>query len=142
MYTFSPMTERVQRVREKYRSTKPYLDTCRYRIVLDFYQKHRNIRGNMKRALNFANLCEKLPVWILDDDMIVGRWTETYKASALYPEYGLNWLTPELEADTLKDRDSDPYQYTEEDRKFLLETISFWDGESLGDMVRSYIPDE
>ena len=142
MYTFSPMTERVQRVREKYRSTVPYIDTCRYRLVLDFYQKHRNIRGTMKRALNFENLCDKLPVWILDDDMIVGRYTETYRASALYPEYGLNWLTPELEDNSLRTRDSDPYQYTDEDREFLLETISFWDGESLGDMVRSYIPEE
>ena len=142
MYEFQPMTERVQRVREHYRTTIPYLDTTRYRLVLDFYREHKNIRGTMKRALNFANLCDKLPIWIMDDEVIVGRYTETFKASALYPEYGLNWLIPELEADSLSTRDSDPYHYTEEDRQFLLETAHFWDDESLGDMVRSYIPEE
>jgi len=142
MYEFCPMTERVQRVREHYRTTTPYLDTHRYRLVLDFYRNHRNIRGAMKRALNFANLCDNLPVWIQDDEVIVGRYTETFKASALYPEYGLNWLIPELEENTLCTRDSDPYNYTEEDRQFLLETARFWDNESLGDMVRSYIPEE
>ena len=142
MYEFQPMTERVQRVREHYRTTTPYLDTYRYRLVLDFYRSHKNIRGTIKRALNFANLCDNLPIWIMEDEVIVGRYTETFKASALYPEYGLNWLIPELEADSLSTRDSDPYHYTEEDRRFLLETAHFWDDESLGDMVRSYIPDE
>ncbi len=141
MYEFAPMTDRVQRVREMYRTTTPFIDTWRYRLVTDFYKTHRSLRGNLKRALNFANLCENLPIWIRDDELIVGTYTETFKASALYPEYGLNWLIPELEADLLPKRDSDPYQYTAEDREYLLATASFWDGESLGDMADHYIPE-
>lgn len=141
MYEFGPITPRVQQLREKYRTTIPYLDTNRYRLVLDFYRENRYLRGTLKRALNFANLCERLPIWI-NDDVIVGRYTETYKASALYPEYGIGWLIPELEADSLAKRDSDPYQYTKEDREFILATAHFWDNESLGDMVRPYLPDD
>ena len=89
MYEFSPMTDRVQRIRKLYRDTIPFIDTWRYRIVTDFYKANRHLRGNLKRALNFANLCEKLPIWIRDDELIVGAYVETFKASAMYPEYGL-----------------------------------------------------
>ena len=57
MYEFSPMTERVKRVRERYRSTVPFIDTARYRIVTEFYQQHGEITGILKRAMNFRNLC-------------------------------------------------------------------------------------
>ena len=43
MYQFSPMTERVQRLRERYRSTIPFVDTARYRIVTEFYMQHGEI---------------------------------------------------------------------------------------------------
>ena len=86
MYEFSPMTDRVQRVRQLYRDTIPFIDTWRYRIVTDFYKENRHLRGNLKRALNFANLCEKLPIWIRDEELIVGAYVETFKASALVTE--------------------------------------------------------
>ena len=104
MYEFSPMTERVQRVRARYRDTVPYLDTNRYRLVTEFYQTHRNLRGNLKRALNFANLCENLPCWVHEDELIVGSYTKTFKGSALYPEYSIRWIVPELLDGTLSTR--------------------------------------
>ena len=140
MYEFSPMTERVQRVRARYRDTVPYLDTNRYRLVTEFYQTHRNLRGNLKRALNFANLCENLPCWVHEDELIVGSYTKTFKGSALYPEYSIRWIVPELLDGTLSTRDNDPYLCTEEDKQYILDTVEFWDGECLNALVNPYIP--
>ena len=74
MYKFSEMTPRVQRVRKLYRDTVPFLDITWYKIVTDFYKEHRNLHGNLKRAMNFANLCEKMPIFIRDEDLIVGTY--------------------------------------------------------------------
>ena len=37
MYELKPMTLRVQRIRQKYRTTKPRIDINRYRLVTEFY---------------------------------------------------------------------------------------------------------
>lgn len=141
MYEFSPLSPRVERVREKYRTTTPFLDTWRYRLVTEFYMEHRNVDGVMKRALNFLNLCQKMPVFIHEDELIVGSYTETFKGSALYPEYSIRWLVPELEDGSIATRDADPYQYREEDRRYILDTAGFWDGECLCAKVNPYIPE-
>lgn len=141
MYEFSPMSPRVKRVREKYRTTTPFLDVWRYRLVTEFYMGHRNVDGVLKRALNFHNLCQKMPVFVRDDELIVGSYTETFKGSALYPEYSIRWLIPELEDGSIATRDADPYQYREEDRCYILETAGFWDEECLCAKVNPYIPE-
>ena len=142
MYEFSPMTERVKKVRALYRDTIPYIDTNRYRIVTDFYKEHRNMTGNLKRAYNFANMCEKIPCFLRDEDLIAGAYTATYKASALYPEYSVSWIIPELESGLLSTREDDPYWVTDEDKQYILDTYKFWDEECLNALVNPYIPEE
>lgn len=142
MYQFSSITPRVERMRAKYRDTIPYLDINRYRLVTEFYQANRNLIGPLKRAKNFANLCEKMPIWIREDDLIVGTYTATYKASALYPEYSVRWIVPELEDRSLATRENDPYKFHEEDRQYILDTVDFWDEACLCAKVDPYIPME
>ncbi len=141
MYTFSPISQRVQRVREKCRTTTPYVDINRYRLVTEFYMANRNLTGNLKRALNFENLCDNLPVCIREDEMIVGTYTTTYKATALYPEYSIRWIVPELLDGTITNREVDPYLITDEDKQYILDTCDFWDDECLCAKVNPYIPE-
>ncbi len=141
MYEFSPLSDRVKRVRARYRDTVPYLDIERYRLVTEFYMNNRNVEGPPKRALNFKNLCEKMPIYVREDELIVGSYTASFKASALYPEYSIRWIIPELEDGSIATRDADPYLYREEDRAYILETASFWDEECLCAKVNPYIPE-
>ena len=53
MYTFSPITPRVARIRERYRTTQPAMDLARYRLVTDFYQEHGEINGILRRTKKF-----------------------------------------------------------------------------------------
>ncbi len=140
MYKFSPITERVQRRREMYRTTVPYVDTARYRVVTEFYMSHRELSGNLRRAYNFKNMCEKLPVVILDDDIVLGNYVTTYRASALYPENSIDFLLAEL--DTLQDRESDPYRITDEDKAYIRETGDFWMQECMNSKLNPYIPEK
>ncbi|MBQ4309397.1 MAG: hypothetical protein II772_06685 [Lachnospiraceae bacterium] len=140
MYTLSPITERVERIRAKYRDTVPFVDTTRYRIVTEFYTTHRNLSGNLRRAYNFKNLCEKIPCTIHDDEVIVGSYTQTYKATALYPENSIDWMITEIQTGSLWEREVDPYQITEEDKEYILATADYWLGECMNSKMDPYIP--
>lgn len=140
MYQFQPMTSRVEKLRRQYRDTVPFLDIHRYKLVTEFYMQHRNLTGSLKRAQNFKNLCENLPCWVREDELIVGSMTATFKGSALYPEYSVRWICPELEDGSLATRSTDPYQFREEDKRYILDTVGFWDEECLCAKVNPYIP--
>ena len=140
MYQRSPMTERVQAIREKCRSTKPAIDISRYRLVTEFYMNNPQLTGILKRAKNLRNLFEKLPVTINDDELIVGWQGVKYRSSALYPEVSWTWFMEELRTNNFRTRGVDPYELDEEDEKYLLETGDFWLKNNMSAIVNEYYP--
>ena len=141
MYELSPMTPRVQKMRKLYRETVPYVDITRYRLVTQFYMDNPNIDGILKRALNFRNLCERLPCVIHDDEMIVGSYVTKYRATALYPENSIDWLIDELNSGLLWTREVDPYLIDDEDKEYILSTADFWLGECMNAKLNPYVPE-
>ena len=141
MYEFSPMTERVRKMRELYRDTVPYVDIHRYRLVTEFYMENPQIDGALKRALNFRNLCEKIPCHVYDDELIVGAYVTKYRATALYPENSIDWLIEELNSGLLWTRETDPYLITDEDKEYVLSTADFWLGECMNAKLNPYVPE-
>ncbi len=140
MYKLSPVTDRVRKMREKYRSTRPKICIARYKIVTDFYMENPQLQGILKRAKNFKNLCEKLPVLINEDEVIVGWQAASYRACALYPETSIHWLLDELRAGSIPKRDVDPYIVDPKDAEYVLSTGDFWLKECLSAKVDEYIP--
>ena len=140
MYKLSPLTDRVARIREKYRTTRPSICTARYRIVTEFYQENPQLQGILKRAKNFKSICERLPVLINEDEVIVGWQAAKYRACALYPETSFSLFLDELKAGTIQLRDVDPYDIDPEDVEYILSTGDFWRKECLSAKVDEYIP--
>jgi formate C-acetyltransferase len=140
MYTLSPVTDRVARIREKYRTTRPRICIARYKIVTEFYKENPQLQGVLKRARNFQNICEKIPVLINQDEAIVGWQASSYRACALYPETSFGWFLDELKAGTIPLRDTDPYDIDEKDAEYILSTGDFWRKECLSAKVDEYIP--
>jgi pyruvate formate-lyase/glycerol dehydratase family glycyl radical enzyme len=141
MYQLNPITERVSKLREKYRETKPEICIARYKLVTEFYKAHPELEGILKRALNFKNLCENIPVRIDDDEIIVGGQSGKYRATAIYPENSATWIKEEIETRLVSTRDIDPYIISEEDRSYVLETIDFWMTECLSGKIMNFMPE-
>ena len=59
MFELVPMTERVKKKRELYRSFVPRMCTARLRIITDFYQKNPQLTGALKRAKLFKEIAPK-----------------------------------------------------------------------------------
>jgi pyruvate formate-lyase/glycerol dehydratase family glycyl radical enzyme len=139
-YQLSPITDRVAEIREKYRTTRPRICIERYKIVTEFYKENPQLLGILKRARNFKNICEKIPVLINEDEVIVGWQAGKYRACALYPEISFGWFLDELKAGTIPKRDVDPYDIDDEDAAYILRTGDFWRKECLSAKVDEYIP--
>jgi len=45
MYILSPVTDRVAKIREKYRTTRPSVCIARYKIVTEFYKEYPQLQG-------------------------------------------------------------------------------------------------
>jgi len=140
MYELKPITDRVKRIREKYRTTRPRVDISRYRLVTEFYMQNPQITGILKRAKNLRNLFENMPVLVNEDEIIVGWQGSTYRCCALYPETSFNWFMKELRAGTIPKREQDPYDIDPEDEKYILETGDYWDKHSMSAMTDEYLP--
>ncbi len=139
-YELGPVTDRVKRIREKYRTTRPSICIARYKIVTEFYKDNPQLQGILKRAKNFKNICEKLPALINEDEVIVGWQATKYRACALYPEISFGWFLDELRAGTIPHRDVDPYDIDDRDAEYILQTGDFWRKECLSAKVDEYIP--
>ncbi len=141
MVKWNDITPRVQKMRARYRSTQPRLCTARYRLVTEFYMDNMQLTGILKRAKNFKNLCEKLPVLINDDEIIVGEQVTSYRASAIFPEITFRWIVDELTNGDPMARESDPYIVAEEDKEYILSTADFWLHNNMSQIWDEYLPE-
>ena len=62
MFELKPITERVQRMRARYRDTMPSICIARYRLVTEFYQQNMSLTGVLKRAYAMKHIFENIPV--------------------------------------------------------------------------------
>ncbi|MBQ8975022.1 MAG: hypothetical protein IJ072_04790, partial [Oscillospiraceae bacterium] len=69
MYTLKPITERVKRVRARYRNTPPKVCIARYRLITEFYQRHPQLSGCMRRAYPMKYIFHNLPLRVEDEDV-------------------------------------------------------------------------
>ena len=140
MYQNAPISERVQHIRQLYRTTIPKIDINRYKLITEYYQNHPQEIGILKRAGNLKNLFEKMPVPIRDQEIIVGYCGEEFRSSPLFPENSFAWFLNEI--DTLRTRSVDPYILEEEDRQYILETGQFWVKNCMSAAIDAIYPDE
>ena len=95
-YKLSPITERVQKMRAKYRDTQPEICLSRYRIITEFYMNHPELGGILRRAKAFYEICKNIAIRIDDGEVIVGAQSAKYRAAALYPENSVGFLKDEI----------------------------------------------
>ena len=138
MFTHVPITDRVSRMRARYRDTFPYICTARYRLITEFYQEHEELTGILKRARAMKHIFDNIPVRVEDDDIIVGAQGTSFRSCAIYPEYTPGTLAAEVASGNVTSRHCDPYKITEEDAAYILEHNAYWEKHCLGAMNKAY----
>jgi formate C-acetyltransferase len=109
-------TARIDRLKEKLRSTTPELDFERVRIMYDMYEETAGEHQQLRRAKFLAAVLERKKLYI-DDNLFVGAMAGKTNAMYPYPEWQVDWMIEE------KTVENSP---TPEDKKANQWALDYW----------------
>ena len=81
------MTDRIQRMREKYFSSRPCITAERLVLQTEAYQRFAGDAAPVFRAEVVNYIMEHMTTLIMEDELIVGTPTNRYRGANLHPEF-------------------------------------------------------
>ncbi len=138
------MNERVSKLRETLFTTKPLICHERAKYFTESMKQSEGEHIAIRRAKGMCNVMEKMTIFVKEGELILGNIACSTKASAVYPEYSIDWIKKEFDGDPyyFDQRPGDNFYYTEESKKEILEAIEYWEGKSLYETFRKILPEE
>ena len=134
------VTERIAQLREKVLGTKPTVCTERARFYTQVYQENEDQPVIIKRALALQRTLEKMSIFIVEGELIVGNQSSAHRAAPIFPEYAVDWLPEEM--DGLDQRPGDAFYITRGHKEELKEIAAWWKGRVLWDRGRALMSQE
>lgn len=131
---------RIQRLIDHLYENMPVIEADRAVILTESYKATEDEPIILRRAKAFYAICEKLPMVIRPDELIVGSNTIAPRGCQVFPEYSFEWM--EAEFDTVATRTADPFYISEETKKTLHEVYKYWKGKTTSDLATSYMTNE
>ncbi|MBQ2897097.1 MAG: glycyl radical protein [Clostridia bacterium] len=128
---------RIDRLINNLFNKAPEIEADRAVLLTEAYKATEGEPIILRRAKAFKNICEKLPVTIRDEELVVGAATKSSRSCQVFPEYSFEWL--EKEFDTIEARSADPFYISEETKKELREVYKYWKGKTSSDLATSYM---
>ena len=130
---------------ETKKSTNGFVAPDRAELVTEAYLDHPGEPQILKCAHGIANVFDRTPLYIFDDELIVGSLGCDNKGAPVHPEFGFNWVVDEMR-DGLMDysdqRTHDYFSYTKDTQERLEKLRDFWDGNTVEDMTNSMLTEE
>ncbi len=152
MYTFKPVSPRIQKMRDEIRERVVHNDAQRARIMTEAYKKYEDIIPIIKRPLSFKYLCERMDLYVGDDELVVGCKGGHMFSAPQYPEMmNSDWLTGAIEKGEWTIREDGLYhnpddeelkhEISPEDYEFLRDSREFWESHRLNRSSDAWQPD-
>ena len=131
---------RIQRLIYHLYENMPVIEANRAVILTESYKATEDEPIIMRRAKAFYAICEKLPIIIRPDELIVGSNTIAPRGCQVFPEYSFSWLEDEF--DTVSTRSADPFYISEDTKKTLHEVFKYWKGKTTSELATAYMTDD
>jgi len=126
-------TERVKRLREKYLNAESEICTERAILVTKVYKENEDQPVIIKRALALKKVLEKKPIFINEDELIMGYPSAKPRSTEVFPEMSVHWIKKEL--DDFENREYNPLKITRENKRILRNINSYWEGRTICDRI-------
>ena len=135
---------RIETLRDTLLEAVPQISADRAMIVTEAYQRYNSETIYIKRAKTLAELLEKLPITILDGELIVGSVSDKLRCAHIFPEFGLDWLIEELDGNPVRPekRPGDRYEIAEADENKLREITDYWRNNNHEYRCKAVLPEE
>ncbi|BBO85097.1 dehydrogenase [Desulfosarcina ovata subsp. sediminis] len=138
---YTERDERTARIVGQYNDADPFVCIVRARAVTESFAENDGAPAIIKKARAFKKICQRIPVRIYDDELIVGASGAHRRSAGVSPEISWQWIRDELP--TIDKRDQDPYTIDPAARNELMETIlPFWKGRSIEEAFLARLPEQ
>ena len=135
------MTDRVQRMREKYFHSRPCITAERLVLQTEAYKRFAGDAVPVFRAEVVRYIMEHMTTLIMEDELIVGTPTNRYRGANLHPEFQSAEKFYLQDIDEFPVRKCDPYDVAPEDRELIISTLKdYWIGRSMEDEATRVLP--
>lgn len=135
------MTDRIQRMREKYFRSRPCITAERLVLQTEAYKRFAGDAAPVFRAEVVNYIMENMTTLIMEDELIVGTPTNKYRGANLHPEFQSAEKFYLQDIDDFPVRKCDPYDVAPEDRELIVSTLKdYWIGRSMEDEASRVLP--
>ena len=133
------LSSRIERIRDRIRTTTPTICLDRARIATEFY-KTPSVEPNVRRRAElFMKVMKTREIYIEEDSLLAGSIASRTHAVPVFPEM-MNWLPEAVE--TFDTRQFDPFQYMPGEKDELREIAETWKGHTFGDYTDALMTEE
>jgi len=132
--------ERIKRLKERFFSSKFYVDSERAIIVTQVYKETEGEPQIIRRAKVLKEICEKIGIYIFPDELIVGSPASKPRSTQVFPEFSIHWIEEEL--DEFETRPEDKFILSEKVKEDLKPIFPYWRGKTIYDYAVNLLPED
>lgn len=131
---------RLARLKSRLLGTKPELRIDRARLATEASRKNEHLPTVLRRAEMLEHVLAHVPVYIWDDELIVGAEGPVPGCAQLYPDYNYQAIEKDLD-DFSKRLPHTAFAISDEDKREAREVIfPYWQGKTVTELGMSLMP--
>jgi formate C-acetyltransferase len=134
-----PLTSRTKRLVERVLSADRSVCWERAYLITEAYKEYENQPAEIRRARALERILLSMPIYILEDELIVGNQGCRPKGAPVFPEFG-TWMEKQL--DTIDKRPVFRFEIDEETRETLRKVLPYWRGKTVEDLGIALLPED
>jgi pyruvate formate-lyase/glycerol dehydratase family glycyl radical enzyme len=131
---------RLNKMLENFRDEPPRIAIDRARLMVEAFKGNESLPLTLKWAKGLENIAKKIPLYIGDDELIVGRCGPGERHGLIYPELRSGWLK------NIKDlltRKGGQFYISKEDVRVCNEEIGpYWEKRAWHDLYYNSLPED
>jgi pyruvate formate-lyase/glycerol dehydratase family glycyl radical enzyme len=134
------VSKRVERLKEQVFAAAPKICLERARHVTDSYRASEDQPEIIRRALGLVRALQKMSIFILDEELIVGNQISAARGVPVFPEMASRWLEEEIPG---IDKRPEKFRLAAEDAALLTaEILPYWKGRCVQDRIYAVLSAE
>jgi len=130
---------RINQLQGRMNARTPTICPERAEIITESFKRTEGEPIVIRRAKAFADILDKMTVYIEPDSLIIGNQASSNFAAPVFPEYSYDWVIEEL--DEFEHRSGDYFNITEDTKNRLRKLEGYWTGKTHKDEVIRNLPE-
>ena len=127
------ISERTKRLKDKQKNTIPTFSAERARLATEAYEKFGGEPNVLLKAKMLDHIIENMTIYIEDDELVVGNYTDRPRCAPIFPEFASQWIIDEI--DEFTTRTIDRMVADDATKQEVKDILKRWEGKSFDEVT-------